>query len=293
MELLAQIQRGVDYIEARLDQDIDLRAVSKAAGISHSHFQRMFKALTGETLKTYVRARRMANALDMLLSTDLRILDVAVAAGYESQEAFARAFKTAFGTTPSQYRALGSKALFLKKVRFDEEYLAHVHDGVSHEPELVERPAMLVVGMRTRFYGPYSEKNNLGRKLGDLWDGFVPRLAEFKSRVDAGVCYGLVRQDPVDDERIEYVAGTEVDSPDAAPADMVAQKVEASTYAVFTHRGLATSVDHTVDYIYSTWLARSDFRHTYGIDLEIYDERWHPTSEASVMEYAIPVVRQA
>ena len=156
MSLLPQIQRGVDYIEARLDMDIDLVAVSRTAGISHSHFQRMFKALTGETLKTYVRARRMANALDALLTTDARILDVAVAAGFESQEAFARAFKKTFGMTPTAYRKVGSRALFLEKVRFDHDYLAHLREGVTMEPEIVERPAMRVVGMRTRFVGPYS-----------------------------------------------------------------------------------------------------------------------------------------
>ncbi len=53
---LERIQCGVDYIEARLDQEIPLENVAKAAGISHWHFQRMFKALTGETLKSYIRS---------------------------------------------------------------------------------------------------------------------------------------------------------------------------------------------------------------------------------------------
>lgn len=99
---LDRIQQGVDYIESRLEEDIALADVAKAAGLSQWHFQRMFRALTGETLKTYIRSRRLANSLDRLLSTRLRILDIALLAGFESQESFARAFKQSFGVTRSR-----------------------------------------------------------------------------------------------------------------------------------------------------------------------------------------------
>jgi AraC family transcriptional regulator len=98
---LERIQRGVDYVETRLDEEIALSSVAKEAGISQWHFQRIFKALTGETLKTYIRSRRLAGSLDRLLTTDLRVLDIALLAGFESQEAFARAFAGASPSTPS------------------------------------------------------------------------------------------------------------------------------------------------------------------------------------------------
>lgn len=91
---LERIQHGVDYIETRLEEDVSLADVAKAAGVSQWHFQRIFKALTGETLKTYIRSRRFAASLARLLDTNLRVLDIALLAGFESQEAFARAFKT-------------------------------------------------------------------------------------------------------------------------------------------------------------------------------------------------------
>ena len=94
---LEQVQRAVDFIETRLDEDLSLSEVAKVAGISQWHFQRIFKALSNETLKTYIRSRRLASSLDRLLTSKLRILDIALLAGFESQEAFARAFKKAFG----------------------------------------------------------------------------------------------------------------------------------------------------------------------------------------------------
>lgn len=48
-----------------------------------------------------------------------------------------------------------------------------------------------------------------------------------------------------------------------------------------------------VSYVYSTWLAQSGRRHTYGPDLEIYGAEYHPTSEDSVFHYAVPVTLEA
>lgn len=173
---LERIQHGVDYIEARLDEDLELHRIAKEAGLSQWHFQRIFKSLTGETLKTYVRSRRFAKSLELLLSTKLRVLDIAVRSGFESQEAFARAFKKAFGMTPQQYRKLGNKHLVVKKPQFNADYLRHIHHNVSLEPELYSQPQMTLVGLRTQFFGVDSEKNNIGARLPPLWAAFsAPR----------------------------------------------------------------------------------------------------------------------
>lgn len=285
---LERIQRGVDYIETRLDEDIALEDVAKVAGVSQWHFQRMFHARTGETLKAYIRSRRLGASLERLLETDLRVLDVALLAGYESQEAFARAFKQAFGLTPQEYRSTGNKHLFLRKPRSDEGYLQHVQQSVSRAPEIYRQAALTLVGLRTLFYSVGSEKNNVGQELPPLWSAFLPRLAEIRNTVP-GVCYGIVRQDPGDGERLEYHAAIAVTKVAALPEGMSAVEVPAGTYARFEHRGPAQRVDHTVSYAYGTWLPQSGHRHTYAPDLEIYGAAYHPTSDDSVLHYAIPI----
>jgi AraC family transcriptional regulator len=282
------VQRGVDFIETRLDEDVELAAVARAAGLSQWHFQRIFKALTGETLKAYIRSRRLASSLDRLLTTKLRVLDIAILAGFESQEAFARAFKAAFGISPLQYRELGKRSLFLKKPQFDADYLEHIHRNVTLVPEIQHQPRMRLVGMRTLFFGVDSEKNNIAERLPQLWEAFLPRMAEIPSRV-AGVAYGVVRQEREDDERLEYHAASAVTGGPVVPEGMVALEVPEARYAKFAHRGPAQAIDHTVSYVYSTWLAQSGWRHTYGPDLEIYGPEYHPTSDQSVINYAIPI----
>ena len=285
---LERIQRGVDYIETRLDVDLPLEDVAKAAGISQWHFQRMFKALTGETLKVYIRGRRLAGSLERLLTSKLRILDIALLAGFESQEAFARAFKQAFGLTPQQYRNVGDKSLLLKKVSFDADYLRHINQNVSLTPELYSQPRLLLVGKRTLFFSVDSEKNNIGEQLVPLWQGFLSHLSDVEHRV-SDYCYGVVRQEAPGSERLEYHAATAVTAVGKLPEGFVSFELPAGEYAKFAHRGPAQDVNHTVNYAYSTWLAQSEYRHTYAPDLEIYGADYHPTNPDSVFYYAIPI----
>ena len=285
---LERVQLGVDYIETRLDEDVALADVAKMAGISQWHFQRIFRALTGETLKTYMRSRRLAASLERLIDTELRFLDIALLAGFESQEAFTRAFKKAFGLTPQRYRALRDESLFLKKPRFDDAYLRQIERNVSLTPEVYEQNRLLLVGMRTLFYSVDSEKNNIGEQLPPLWGAFLARLAEIPNTVP-GHCYGVVRQEREADERLEYHAAIEVTDAASLPDGMVALEVPPGTYARFEHRGAAQNVDHTVSYAYATWLPQSGHRHTYAPDLEVYGSGYHPTSDDSVFHYAMPI----
>lgn len=295
---LEQVQRGIDYIEDHLDEDIDAAEVARRAGLSRWHFQRVFRALTNETLKTYIRSRRLSLACEQLLHTRRRILEIALAAGYESQESFTRAFKLAFEMTPNEYRKIGHKRLFLEKVRFDAAYLQHLAQRrVTPEPQLYLQPQITMVGLRTTFYGSDSERNNLGQKLPALWDAFMQRLSEVENRV-TGVCYGVVQPTAPDSELLDYHAAVEIRTDCHAhsaahgarlPDGMVQLVVPEASYAKFTHRGLALEVDHTVNYAYSTWLLSSGKRHTLGPDLEIYGHQFHPTSPASSFDYAIPV----
>lgn len=289
MFYLHRIQRGIDFIEAHLETDIALSDVAQAAGLSQWHFQRIFKALTNETLKTYIRSRRFAKALDQLLHTRLGILDIALAAGYDTQESFTRAFKACFALTPNQYRKFGRRSLFVKKVQFDEDYLRQLDRNLSLTPDIQDRPPLQLVGLATHFYGADSDKDNLGQKLPPLWAGFVPRLAEIAHRVP-GVCYGVVSQTASDSDLLLYHAAIEVSHAGALPEGMVHFEVPAARYATFEHRGAPENVNHTVNYIYANWLAGSGQRHSGGADLEIYGPGYQGGSDASVMHYAVPVL---
>lgn len=289
MDYLHQVQQGIDYVEEHLDEDIALHDVSRVAGVSHWHFLRMFKALTDETLRAYVRARRMVYARRSLLETRESVLTIAVAAGFESQEAFARAFKRTFGVTPTAFRRFGDDHLFLEKPRIDEDYLRHLHTGMSTEPRLEDAPPRTMVGLATSFDDPGAERNTIAARLSPLWTSFMSRFAQVEKK-HSHTAYGVIGQEAPGSARIRYIAAAHViDGPCTVPPGMIDLKIPAATYATFEHRGTTDQLDRTVNYIYSAWLMQSGMRHTYGPDLETYGERYRPTSSDSVVLYSIPV----
>lgn len=289
MSYLENVQKGINYIEANLEYGINLAQVAKESGLSQWHFQRIFKALTNETLKTYIRSRRLSNSLSKLLYSDQKIIDIALAAGYESQESYTRAFKKAFRLTPGEYRQLGDKSLFMEKIEFNHDYLTHINRNVSLVPDIYTQENMQLVGLRTRFYSVDSEKNNIAQTLPVLWEAFLARLNEISHCVP-GICYGIVNQISDDTDQLEYYAAIEVSRIDSLPEGMVSFDLASSQYARFTHKGPIQDMNNTVNYIYSSWLLDSSRRHTLGPDIEIYGDQYHPSSEDSIIHYAIPVV---
>ncbi len=288
MNYIEGIQRGIDYIEVHLQQDIDIAQVANAANMSRWHFQRIFKAITGDTVKSYIRTRRFSQALEDLLATDRTIVEIAIAAGFESQESFTRAFKHYFSLTPGQFRALGESRRFMRRARIDEQYLHHINTGISREPDIQHFDACLYVGLQTSYYGADSEKNNFADKLLSLWDAFLPRMHEIPHAVpDIG--FGLIEQTEKNAELLNYYSAMQVTSIDALPRDMISVSVCAGQYAVFAHEGDPLLLDDTVNYIYGTWLPQSGFAHSGAADIEIYGEAYIPDSTASIVHYALPL----
>lgn len=288
MQILHQVRRGIDFIEQNLHRDVDLRAVSRVAGMGHSNFQRTFKALTGETLKGYVRARRLGHAMDLLENTEQRVLDVAIAAGYESQESFARVFKSTVGVTPSEWRQGHRARSVLKKARIDESYLEHLVTGrLSTEPVFEFRDSFRCVGAATRFDGALRHKNSLGEDLPNLWAQLLSQVSRI-SDIRPGPFYGVISDPAECGEGLDYLAGAS-SLMDPVPHGLSIVNVPAARWAVFAHHGLPANVDHTVNYIYGSWLVRADVVHADGPDLEIYGPEWRDGSEDSVMFYAVPV----
>ena len=107
MEWLNKMNDAIQYVENHLEEKIDYPEVARIACCSLSRFQRMFTFVTDITIAEYVRCRRMALSARGLLSSDIKIIDLALKYGYESPEAFTRAFQAFHGISPTSVRKLG------------------------------------------------------------------------------------------------------------------------------------------------------------------------------------------
>ncbi len=97
------IERAIAYIQDNLTGDLRLETVAEHVAFSPIHFHNCFKASTGMTLCEYVTDQRIKKAINLLISTDLTLSEIAYECGFSSQSYFSYAFKKAMGMTPRQY----------------------------------------------------------------------------------------------------------------------------------------------------------------------------------------------
>ncbi|MDE2012731.1 MAG: AraC family transcriptional regulator [Alphaproteobacteria bacterium] len=101
----ARMQRVLDYIDRHLDGDLDLETVSGIAAFSKFHFHRQFTAIFGLSMHRYVQLVRLKRASHSLSTKNAQsITEIAMDAGYDAPDAFARAFRRRVGQSPSSFR---------------------------------------------------------------------------------------------------------------------------------------------------------------------------------------------
>lgn len=92
------------FIEEHLNENLDVDQVAAIAGYSKFHLERIFALENGCTIYKYVKMRRLTEAARQLIFSSRPILDIALNAGYDSQQAFTLAFKKVYEITPKVYR---------------------------------------------------------------------------------------------------------------------------------------------------------------------------------------------
>ena len=122
-----------ESIRRRDDEALTLRSLARRLGYSEFHMTRQFHAITGMSLRTYLRTRRLAFALIEVRDTDRRLIDIALDYGFSSHEAFTRAFRAEYGVTPAAYR-LKPLAVVLRTriIPFDRYALGMGEIGMIH-----------------------------------------------------------------------------------------------------------------------------------------------------------------
>jgi len=100
-----RMRRVLNHIDRHLDDDLDLDRVSGVAAFSKYHFHRQFTATFGLSVHRYVQLSRMKRASYLLAYRNAQsVTDIAMDAGYDAPDAFARAFRQRFGQSPSSFR---------------------------------------------------------------------------------------------------------------------------------------------------------------------------------------------
>ena len=100
----ARLRRITEFVDAKMENELSLDEMAESVGLSTAHFARMFRKSTGETPHQFVLRQRLERAKAMLRAPDARVLDVAVACGFKTQQHFAQVFRDVWGVSPTEYR---------------------------------------------------------------------------------------------------------------------------------------------------------------------------------------------
>ena len=99
-----QARRALEYIEAHLGSQIEIREIARLVALSKSHFSRAFKQRVGFSPRAYVSARRVERAKFMMSSTTERLSDIALVCGFSDQSHLNRHFRRIVGMSPGLWR---------------------------------------------------------------------------------------------------------------------------------------------------------------------------------------------
>ena len=121
----ARLRRIKELVDAKMEGDLSLEEMAQSVGLSTAHFARMFRKSTGGTPHQFVLRQRLERAKGMLRAPDARVLDVALACGFKTQQHFAQVFRGVWGVSPTEYRQelLGSEATGASEARSEDTRL--------------------------------------------------------------------------------------------------------------------------------------------------------------------------
>ena len=100
----ARLRRIKEFVDAKMEDELTLSEMAQSVELSRAHFARMFRKSTGESPHEFVLRQRIERAMTMLRADDARVVDVAVACGFKTQQHFARVFRQMCGVSPTEYR---------------------------------------------------------------------------------------------------------------------------------------------------------------------------------------------
>ena len=263
------ISKALWYIESHAARPVTLEEVAEASGLSRFHFSRTFTVAVGRSPTAYLRGRRLTEAARVLANGAPDILSVALEAGYNSHEAFTRAFRDQFGTTPEQVRSWRNldNLTLVEPLRMIDAPATAITP-----PEFRSVGPLLIAGLRKYFR--FEDRGGIPA----LWSTFAQHIGNIPGEVP-GVSYGVCLAPPDESEcGFDYVCGVAVKSFDELPEGLTGIRLPRYEYAIFRHSGHVTSVGATCAAINSEWLPVSGRKQAQG-PLQMI-ERYGPEFDA-------------
>ena len=271
MTWFERMNSAAEYIESNLRGIIDFDVISKIMCQPAVSFQRTFSIVTGFSVFEYIRRRRMTLAAFELQNSSEKVIDIALEFGYESPEAFARAFKETHGVSPSSARKYSLPLKAFPRITF----LLSIKGDTAMDYRIEKREAFSVYGIE----GIFSTED--GKNLKDIptfwmeclnngdYDRLIKSTNEPLSRIHAVCGYR-----ETGGNTFPYMLFVNHDE-NCDTKGFTVTEIPAATWAVFSSmehpREKTSSVTQDLSRrVYTDWLPTAPFEKVDGYELELY-----------------------
>lgn len=274
------MRTAVTRVVASLDQALDLERLARGAALSPFHFHRIFRGMVGETPLELHRRLRMERAARQLVDEAASVTTIALNAGYDSHEAFTRAFRGFYGCSPTEFRQ--SRALETTACARPPQFEIAARSSIHFDPQASEDPVLRFIQGVTPMHveikampaqrvaavhhvGPYSQISEAFTRLGELAGS--ARLIQGKPTMLA-----LYYDDPEVTPEAELSSDAGIVVPESAtlPQGLGEHRLPAGRYACTVHLGPYEQLGDTWSRFMGQWLPQSGHRMGEGTSFEIY-----------------------
>jgi AraC family transcriptional regulator len=249
-----RFQKVLDFVETHLEDELTVDRLSDVAAFSKYHFHRQFSAIFGVGVHKYVQLLRLKRAsYELAFRESRRVIDVAMESGYESHEAFSRAFKKSFGQTPSEFRDQPDWESWHAAYRpLTELRSQHM------KPEFEVRDVRIIDFPETRV--ATLEYAGDPRLLGDAIRRFIAWRKANDLGAKTSATYNVLHNDPYQVPPEEYRVDLCAATPRPVPpndAGVVERKIPGGRCATLRLVGSDDGLGAALLYLYRTWLPES------------------------------------
>lgn len=250
---------AIRYIEENITEDLTVEEIAKRAMVSPFYFQKGFAMLCGFTVAEYIRRRRLTLAGSELVSTDAKIIDIALKYGYDSPDSFTKAFTRFHGVTPTAVRKDGAmiRSFAPLKIKFSLE------GGYIMDYKIVEKESFTVMGVSKTF--SYDDAKT---KIPQFW---TEHYQTGKGKFVCGM-YGVCMEESKGSDTFEYLIADDYNPSKEVPDGFITKVIPKHTWAVFACKGpMPKALQEVNEKIYSEWLPNCrDYEIAAGYNIERY-----------------------
>lgn len=276
-----RMNRALDYIEANLEDEIDLTYAARLAFCSANNLSSMFTVATGIPLNEYIRRRRLTLAGLELQNSNARIIDIALKYGYSSPTAFNRAFQNQHKVPPLYARVRKVPLITYPRISLH----IHVQGDVEMKVRIETKPSFTVAGIKKTF-----RNDSVVNRVPDFWSetpqatyDTLLSLMDTSPKGFIGLCADF-------DEQHEFDYWIGAVTTKAIPDGVEAYQVKASTWAIVEQEG---DLMELVERFWKEWLPSSGYRRAEQTipDIEVYPESDLPKPNFKY-ELWFPIVKE-